>query len=112
MIKTCKKIIHSKYTGDPAAGNDIAILVLQKEAEHHTPIDGIISLADCQNASSRLSSFGWFSAGKNGSPSDQLQVVMSVQPVENKECSAVLQGVPSRGVVCAETEFRAVPECE
>lgn len=112
ILTTCQQIIHSNYTGNAHDGYDIALLVLNRKAQHYTPISGIVSVKECRNSTDRLSSLGWYSTGRSGSPLPDLQAIRHLTIVEHADCSEVLNGIPSFGAVCAITNLKAVAECE
>jgi len=112
VINACRRITHKDYQkNNPQKGADIALLVLEVPAVHHAPITGIVSIQDCKNPSlngdGNITAFGWFTPGRNLSPSVDLQAVPKLEWVDKKLCSEKMKHEIPKGAVCSLSSARA-----
>ncbi|CAD7702578.1 unnamed protein product [Ostreobium quekettii] len=96
LVPTCRRILHSDFTGNPSHGRDIALLILQRAiCCHMSPIRSI-PIGRCKD--DNLATFGWF-ADDNGLRSSHLEVLLNQWPMDCDACKAQLKELPE-GVLC------------
>ncbi|CAD7699914.1 unnamed protein product [Ostreobium quekettii] len=100
-LKVCQKIVHADFEGRTEGSNNIALLILGRNAS--TPVDMMPGLKALEDCAEKPQMYGWFAPTLNSGPSEDLKVV-DMKPVKRTECEDKFPGLSS-GSVCLETDL-------
>lgn len=107
MARVCRCTLHRNFTGDPAKGGDIALLLLHRKLKVHAPVKGVKNIDECQGRT--LFTLGWFTSSLVGIPPNELELVTNLTHVVSKDCKRDVRQL-SEDVVCARAEGQ--PACK